>query len=80
MAPAGNEADRDVARTAASPGSGAAARPSPGPTAASPGAQVKILLLKAGSVVQTIAAQAPLGADGAGSFSWLIPVILEQRR
>jgi len=38
-----------------------------------PGAEVIILLLKAGSVVQTIAAKAPLGADGAGSFSWLIP-------
>ncbi len=41
-----------------------------------PGAEVLILLLKAGSVVQTIAAKAPLGAAGAGSFSWLIPASL----
>lgn len=45
-----------------------------------PGAEVVILLLKAGSVLRTIAARAPLGADGAGSFSWLIPASLSVGR
>jgi hypothetical protein len=45
-----------------------------------PGADVLILLLKAGNVVQTISAKAPLGAAGAGSFSWLIPASLASGR
>ncbi|MCU0236763.1 MAG: DUF362 domain-containing protein [Acidobacteria bacterium] len=45
-----------------------------------PGADVLILLLKAGKVVQTISAKASLGADGTGSFSWLIPASLASGR
>jgi hypothetical protein len=39
-------------------------------------AAVKVVLLKAGRPYQTLAAQAPLGAGGAGSFAWLIPASL----
>ncbi len=38
-----------------------------------PGALVKIELLKAGTVVRTIAANAPVGTNGKGSHLWSIP-------
>ncbi len=38
-----------------------------------PGAAVKIRLLRAGKAVKTIAASAPVGASGSGSFDWKIP-------
>jgi len=38
-----------------------------------PGDMVRIVLLKAGSLYQTVAAQVPLGAGGSGSFTWAIP-------
>jgi hypothetical protein len=38
-----------------------------------PGETVKIQLLKAGSLYQTIATQAPVGTDGSGTFTWTIP-------
>lgn len=38
-----------------------------------PGAAVKIRLLQAGKAVKTIAASAPVGASGSGSFTWKIP-------
>ncbi len=41
-----------------------------------PGTAVKVVLLKAGRLYQTLAAQAPLGAGGTGSFAWLIPANL----
>lgn len=38
-----------------------------------PGAAVKIELLKGGAVTSVLADGAPVGMDGAGSYSWLIP-------
>jgi hypothetical protein len=48
--------------------------------AGQPGTQVNLVLLRAGRVLQTIALRAPLGADGAGSFSWAIPAGLAAGR
>lgn len=48
--------------------------------AGQPGTQVNLVLLRAGQVLQTIAARAPLGVDGAGSFSWAIPAALAAGR
>lgn len=41
-----------------------------------PGSFVKVMLLRAGIVKRIIAAQAPLGAAGAGGCSWSIPANL----
>ena len=38
-----------------------------------PGGKVKIQLLKAGTAVRTLAAEAPVGSGGQGSFAWTIP-------
>jgi len=38
-----------------------------------PGTVIRILLVKSGAVNQVIADRVPMGAGGAGSFSWLIP-------
>jgi uncharacterized protein (DUF362 family) len=45
-----------------------------------PGEMVKIVLLKAGTLYQTIAAQVPPGAGGSGSFTWPIPANLATGR
>jgi len=45
-----------------------------------PGNSVKIVLLKSGTLFQTIAARVPLGADGGGSFTWPIPAGLATGR
>jgi hypothetical protein len=39
---------------------------------ASPGSQVKIVLLKAGTAVETINASTPIGSNGKGSYTWSI--------
>src|SRR4051812_40149383 len=41
----------------------------------SPGNDVRLELLKAGSVVQTITAAAPIGSSGSGSSQWVVPEI-----
>lgn len=38
-----------------------------------PGSQVKIELLKGGIVDSTISSNTPIGSNGSGSFSWIIP-------
>lgn len=48
--------------------------------AGQPGTEVSLFLLKAGQVLQTVAARAPLGSGGAGSFSWAIPLTLAPGR
>ena len=42
----------------------------------SPGLTVKIVLLKAGPKVSTLAASAPVGSSGKGSYTWLVPSTL----
>ena len=41
-----------------------------------PGSTVKIVLLKAGAEVSTVAASAPIGSSGKGSYTWLVPSTL----
>ncbi len=41
----------------------------------SPGSQVKIVLLKAGTVVDTINAGTPIGSNGKGTYAWSVPMI-----
>jgi len=41
-----------------------------------PGSTVKIQLMKSTTLARTLAAQAPLGDSGAGSFAWVVPADL----
>ena len=49
---------------------------SPGVTRGSPGSTVKIVLLKGGTEVGTIAGSVPVGSSGKGSYSWFVPTTL----
>ncbi len=57
-------------------GTGTLLMRSPGADTGSPGSTVKIVLLKGGSEVSTIASSVPLGSGGKGSYSWIVPTTL----